>query len=216
VGEPFSIRSALERLVPGRPLTIVDADEVVLRFVGGFDRFLRARSLYLDLVSYRLHGNVRRSDDGSVLLDVEVTALLEDFRRDLDSLEPVECAVEALTEIGERTDVVVLSNITSSQALARRRNLVTCGLPYPLVCNSGPKGPAVRELCVRAGSSFFIDDIGPHLASVAACAPAVFRIHLVGDDRLKAILPECEQAHLRADDWRASKDFILRKLDGAG
>ena len=215
MSEPFSIGSALERLVPGRPLTIVDADEVVLRFVAGFDRFLCERSLYLDLVSYRLHGNVRRSDDGSALLDVEVTALLEDFRRELDSLEPVEGAVEALTELGERTDVVVLSNVSSTQALARSRNLMTCGLRYPLVRNSGPKGPAVRDLTVRSGRSFFVDDIGAHLASVADCAPAVLRIHLVGDDRLKAVLPKCEQAHLRADNWLAAKDFILRKLDGA-
>src|ERR1700754_5142836 len=79
-----------------RPLLILDADEVLLKFVDGFDRFLRARELFIDLTSYRLHGNVKRLDDRSPVLDVEVTALLDEFRADLDSLEAVEGAVETL------------------------------------------------------------------------------------------------------------------------
>src|SRR4029079_1867040 len=75
-----------------RPLLILDADEVLLKFVDGFDRFLRARDLFIDLTSYRLHGNVKRLDDKSQVLDVEVTALLDEFRSDLDSLVMVEGA----------------------------------------------------------------------------------------------------------------------------
>ena len=192
----------------------MDADEVVLRFVAGFDRFLHDRGLYLDLVNYRLHGNVRRTRDGTAVLDVEVTALLEEFRHDLDSLEPVEGAVDALRKIETHAHVIVLSNVTKTQATARRRNLAACGLDLPLVCNSGPKGPAVRDLIVRAGRpSFFVDDIGQHLASVAEAAPDIFRIHLVGDERLKAILPICEQAHLRAENWNAAAEFMLARLD---
>jgi len=214
LSEPFSVSAALSDLTPGRPLAIVDADEVVLRFVAGFDRFLRQRDLYLDLVNYRLHGNVRRTPDGVAVLDVEVTALLEEFRQDLDSLEPVEGAVDALKKIGARAHVVVLSNVTKVQATARRRNLAACGLDLPLICNSGPKGPAVRDLSIRAGRpSFFVDDIGQHLASVAGSAPDIFRIHLVGDERLKAILPVSEHAHLRAKDWNAAAEFICARLD---
>jgi hypothetical protein len=192
----------------------VDADEVVLRFVAGFDAFLRDHALYLDLVNYRLHGNVRRTEDGTAVLDVEVTALLEEFRCDLDSLEPVDGAVDALKEIAQRAHVVVLSNVTRAQATARSRNLAACGLDFPLVCNSGPKGPAVRDLCAHTGRpSFFVDDIGPHLASVAEFAPHVFRIHLVGDERLKSILPICEHAQLRAQNWKAVTEFIVSHLD---
>ena len=60
----------------GRPLLITDADEVLLRFAAGFDRFLRQREHYLDLVSYRLHGNVKRIAGGEAILDIEATALL--------------------------------------------------------------------------------------------------------------------------------------------
>jgi hypothetical protein len=190
---------------------------VILRFVDGFDRFLRGRELYLDLTSYRLHGNVKRAVDRTAVLDVEVTALLDEFRGNLDSLEPVDGATEAIKSVANHADVVVLSNVTAAQAIARSRNLAACGLDLPVVCNSGPKGPAVRELSRRAGRPvFFIDDIAPHLASVAETAPHVLRIHLVGDARLKSLLPICEHAHLRADGWQEAAAFMLARLHQVG
>jgi hypothetical protein len=163
-----------------------------------------------------LHGNVRRTGDNVVLLDVEVTALLEEFRLDLDSLEAVDGAADALRAIAEQADVVVLSNVTAEQSVPRSRNLALRGFGFPLVCNSGPKGPAVRDLCARAGRPvIFVDDIPPHLASVAECAPFVFRIHLVGDERLKPLLPKSEHAHLRAADWNEAAAFIHARLKDA-
>src|SRR5262249_24243488 len=146
IGSAFDIGTALARLTAGRPLLIVDAGEVLLRFVDGFDRFLGERGVYLGLCTFRLHGNVKRHAHDLPVLDVEVTALLDEFRRDLDGLEPVEGAREALTELSARADVAVLSNINPLQAAARRRNLDALGFPFPLVCNGGPKGPAARAL----------------------------------------------------------------------
>ena len=186
---------------------------MILRFVHGLDRFLRDRSLYFDLSSYRLHGNIKHIEGDSAVLDVEVTALLEEFRQDLDWLEPVEGAADALRLISRQANIVVLSNVPEAQAGARTRNLASCRMDFPLVCNSGPKGPAVKELSARAGRPvFFIDDIGPNLVSVAESAPHVFRIHLVGDERLKSVVPVCEQAHLRAADWDDAREFILARL----
>ncbi|MEI9989589.1 MAG: hypothetical protein WDM86_06090 [Rhizomicrobium sp.] len=212
----FDIGAASARLSPGRPLVIVDADEVLLRFVDGFDRFLRNNGLYLDLSSYRLHGNVKRLDDNTPVLDVEVTALLDAFRGDLDSLDLVEGAADALASFGARADVVVLTNISEAQAPARLRNLQIHGLHFPVVANSGPKGPAVKALTSRAAASFFVDDIPQHLASVAEAAPEVFRIHLIGDERLKPLLPPATHAHLRANDWAEAGAFVHARLDEAG
>jgi hypothetical protein len=200
-------------LDPARPLLIVDADEVLLRFAEGFDRFLQARGLYLDLVSYRLHGNVKRREDQTPILDIEVTGLLDEFRSELDSLEAVEHAVDVVAGLRSQLDAVVLSNVNQAQALPRLRNMVALGFNMPLVINGGPKGPAVKTLARRGGKpAFFVDDIPQHLASVAEAAPDVFRIHLIGDERLKPLLPLSPHAHLRADNWREADAFIREKL----
>lgn len=217
MSEGHDLSSALSRLTPGRPLLIVDADEVLLRFVAGFDLFLDRQGLFLDLSSYRLHGNVKRKDDGTPVLDVEVTALLDTFRRDLDWLENVEGARESLRLLSSKLDIVVLTNIAAAQAAARLRNLEGFGLNLPLVANSGLKGETVKSLASRAGRpSFFVDDIPQHLASAAEFAPDVTRIHLIGDERLKPLLPPAEHAHFRAESWNEARDFIGAKLSEAG
>ncbi|HEY2032617.1 MAG TPA: hypothetical protein VGH02_02895 [Rhizomicrobium sp.] len=196
-----------------KPLLIVDADEVILRFADGFDRFLAERELYLDLTTYRLHGNVKRKDDGTKVLDIEVTALLDEFRAELDWLDAVEDADVVLGGLVPLMNIVVLSNVSEAQAPARLRNFEKLGLPFPLIANSGPKGPFVKALAARVkGPMFFIDDIPLHHASVVEGSPDVFRIHLIGDERLKPLLPPSEHAHLRAETWRDADAFIRVKL----
>lgn len=210
----FHTDAATVPLKPELPLLIVDADEVLLRFADGFDRFLRARELYLDLTSYRLHGNVKRLADQDAILDIEVTALLDEFRAELDWLEAVEHAQDVLEGLSGVMNVVVLSNVSAAQAPARLRNFAKLGFGFPLLVNSGPKGAAVKALAKRAGSPvFFADDIPQHLASVAEMAPDVFRIHLIGDERLRPLLPPSPHAHLRADTWRDADAFIRAKLE---
>ncbi|HEX3808568.1 MAG TPA: hypothetical protein VHW02_02615 [Rhizomicrobium sp.] len=199
-----------------RPLIIVDADEVLLRFAAGFDTFLERHGLYLDLVSYRLHGNVRRRDDNTALLDVEVTALLDEFRTELDWLEAVEGAQDALAALSQIADVVVLSNISENQSADRAKNLKALGLDFRLQPNSGPKGPAVAALARgRKAPVFFVDDIPHHHASVAELAPHVIRIHFIGDERLKALLAPAEHAQLRADNWHEIEAFIRARIGEA-
>lgn len=210
----FYVDSAAVPLSPDRPLLILDADEVLLRFADGFDRFLRARGLYLDFVSYRLHGNVKRLDDDIAALDVEVTALLEEFRTDLDDLEAVDGAIEVIRALLPRLDVVVLSNVTSVQAPARRRNLDSLGLVFPLIANSGPKGAAVKRLAERAGRPvFFMDDIAHHHASVREVSPDVMRIHFIGDERLRPLMPISPHPNYRAQTWRDADAFIRHHLE---
>ena len=198
---------------PERPLLIVDADEVLLRFVAGLEAFLERKGLVLNLSSYRLHGNVRVRATGEAVLDIEVTALLEEFRSELDNLEAVEHADAALAELSPLMQIVVLSNVDPHQAPARLRNLERLRWHLPLLCNAGPKGPAIAALARRAAPpAFFVDDISSHHRSAADHAPAVIRIHLVGDNRLKPLLPPAPEAHLRAEDWREVSAFIRAQL----
>ena len=200
----------------GRPLLILDADEVLFMFVDGFMNFLESQGFYLDLTSYRLHGNVKTRGDDSVVPNQDVTQLLESFRADLDSLAAVEGAQTVLRNLAGEMDIVVLSNVSPTQAEPRLRNLAAAGFAFPLIANTGPKGPAVKTLAARGGApAFFVDDIPPHITSVAEAAPDVFRIHFIGDDRLKPLLPPCEDAHLRADNWGEIETFVRNRLPGA-
>ena len=211
----FHTHPSTAPLDAAKPLLIVDADEVILRFADGFDRFLAQRELFLDLTTYRLHGNVKRKDDRKPVLDVEVTALLDEFRADLDWLDAVEEAVSVLHGLAPLMNIIVLSNVSETQAPARLRNFEKLGLPYPLISNSGPKGPFVKALASRVeGPTFFIDDIPMHHASVAEGSPDVLRIHLIGDERLKPLLPPTPHAHLRAETWRDADAFIRSRLAG--
>jgi hypothetical protein len=213
VTRAFHTHPATVPLDAEKPLLIVDADEVILRFADGFDRFLAERELFLDLTTYRLHGNVKRKDDRTPVLDVEVTALLDEFRADLDWLDAVEDAAAVLKALSKLMNIVVLSNVNERQAPARLRNFEKLGLPFALITNGGPKGPAVKALAARSkGPVFFIDDVPMHHTSVFELAPDVFRIHLIGDERLKPLLPPAKDAHLRAETWREADAFIRAKL----
>jgi hypothetical protein len=213
MSRPFHTHPSTVPLIADRPLLIVDADEVILRFADGFDRFLSERDLFLDLTTYRLHGNVKRKSDRAAVLDVEVTALLDEFRANLDWLDEVEGATDALRGLMPLMNVVVLSNVNETQAPGRLRNFARHKLFVPLMVNSGLKGPPVKALAARASApTFFVDDVPQHHASVAETAPGVFRIHLIGDDRLKPLLPPSPHAHLRADNWREADSFIRAKL----
>ena len=212
--KPFYTDATAVPLSSGRPLLILDADEVLLRFADGFDCFLRRRNLYLDFASYRLHGNVRRMDDKTAALDVEVTALLDEFRADLDDLEAVEDAIVVIEALKPVMDVVVLSNVSPAQAPARRRNLDSLGFAIPLIVNAGSKGKAVRALAQRAGRPvFFIDDIPLHHAAAAMEAPDVVRLHFVGDERLRPLMPDSPDAHVRVHTWREADLFIRKRLE---
>jgi hypothetical protein len=200
-------------LSPERPLLIVDADEVLLRFVDGFDKFLTRRGFYFDFVSYQLHGNVHRQSDRAVVTELEANWLLDEFREAFDSLDAVEGALEAVAALSPQLDIIALSNMTPSQAPPRLRNFETLGLAIPLVINSGPKGPAVKALAARSGRPvFFVDDIPQHLTSASKEAPEVFRIHLVGDERLRPFALASQHAHLRAGTWSDAVAFIREQL----
>jgi hypothetical protein len=128
-------------------------------------------------------------------------------------LDAVDGAVQALSRLKQDLDIVVLTNITPGQALARRRNLAALGLDLPLVVNDGLKGAAVNALAARAGRpAFFIDDIPGNLASAATSAPTVTRIHLIGDPKLKGLIHAAEEADFCAEDWGDTEAFISARL----
>lgn len=198
-----------------RPLLICDCDEVLLHFALPFGDYLAAsHRLELHLDSFALAGNIRRPD-GTALAHPELKALLDGFfDTHMDRQYPAEGAVEALAALAAEADIAILTNIADNHRTGRGRELERHGMPYPVVCNTGPKGPAVAALLAERapGPVVFIDDLPPHHHSVAEAAPSVHRLHMVADRRLRALVPPAPDAHARIDDWPAALAHIRSVL----
>ena len=198
------------KLEPDRPLVICDADEVLVQFLAGLERFLLRNGRKLVLKSFAIHGNVVDAVSGETITHDEVTQLLKDFfKHDTHALDPVPGAAEALKALGAQAQIVVLSNLPEAARETRRTHLASHGMDYPVIAGSGPKGPIVREIVrgIRA-PIVFIDDLPPHLTSVAQETPHVHRLHFVADHRLARLIEPARDAHRRIDDWPTARTWI--------
>ena len=187
----------------GRPLAIVDVDEVLGLFVAGFGRFLESAGLEFRLETFSLTRSIFRPGEAVHLDPAEGREHLHQFfRRGSFEMEPAPGAAKALAALSKRAQVVILSNAPRPARLARARWLGRHGLDYPLLLNEGPKGAAVAALAARSGgATAFVDDMLPNLDSVAEAAPAVQRFQHVADERLRPLAPTAPERHVRIDDW---------------
>ena len=109
--------------------------------------------------------------------------------------------------------IVVLTNLPAPHRNERIANLKGHGMDYPVVVNSGLKGPAVKWLTQKvSGPVFFLDDIPHNIDSVAEHAPQVHTIHFVADPRLAKLINKAEGATARIDIWAEAHDFIAGKI----
>lgn len=193
-----------------RPLIICDADEVLLQFMAGLERFLARRACYIDLTSFRIHGNVRHEATRAPVADEEVTALLKAFfESETRHLDAVPGAAAALAALGRRAQIIILSNLPETSRAARIENLTGHGIPYPVIAGKGPKGEIVKRMIDGfPGPVVFIDDLPPHIASVAGETPHVHRLHFIADSRLARLVPKAPEAHARIDTWPEAAAWI--------
>ncbi len=100
----------------------------------------------------------------------------------------------------------MLTNLPHAAAEDRRSNLKGHGLSFPVVTNSGPKGPAVKALAGLAqGPAVFIDDSPGFLASAREHAPDVHLIHFLHDDRFARHIEPLDYVSLRTHSWAEVK-----------
>jgi hypothetical protein len=201
-----------------RPLLILDCDEVILEFAGPFARWLReARAVDLTFNSFALVGNMRHLADGRPVDPADFPALLNGFFAEGQHLQaPAEGAIEALSALSARMDLVVLTNIPEAYRDIRLEILKGHGLDVPVHANDGPKG---RMIATLAGDrrAVFVDDLPPHHSSAAKHAPAVGRLHMVADATLRGLIPAAPDAHARIDSWAEARHWIsdwMEQRDG--
>lgn len=205
------------RLHPHRPLLICDVDEVVVRFIDALAGWLQRRNLRLHSDSWALEGNIRDAH-GVPVPRAQVGALLDAFFRQCTADLPLmEGAADALAQlVREGVQVVLLTNMPHPFRRARQRNLARHGLNFPVITNSGPKGPAVRHLrqMVRQPAAF-IDDHPDFLHSAADhCLPsaALHLLHFVPDNPFVPHLPPMQAPHVSVRNWGEAAEVLHRLL----
>ena len=200
----------------GRPLVICDVDEVVVHFTRDFEAYIARHGLHFTFSSFALNGNILSIETGTAASEAIVGQLVSDFFEDRTRhMEPIDGAVESLLHIGETADIVLLTNLPHSAGDHRRENLASHGLNFPVVTNSGPKGPAINDLVTRAAKPcVFIDDSPAFIASAYDHAPGVHLVHFLHDDRFARHLEPLDYVSLRTGSWTEAKPHILELISG--
>jgi len=204
-------------LAGNRPLLIVDVDEVLGLFMEGFARYLGGQGLEMRFDRFALFQNIYLPGEDTHI-DLETgQAHFQAFFRDAVADMPVaDGGPEALARLSHRADIVILTNAPGQALEGRARWLKRHGMDYPLLINSGLKGPVAAALAAQAvGPAVFIDDMIPNLDSVAEHAPAVARFQTVADPRLRSMAPSRPDLHPRIDGWDGLEAAITGVLDAA-
>lgn len=205
-------------LVRGRPLIVSDADEVLLQFMVGLERYLDTQDLWIDLRSFALTGNIKRKGTDEPVPQADMPGLLDAFfAASTHELEVVPGAVEALAALSERAQIVILTNVPLEAKARREASLAAQGIPYPVIANKGLKGGAVRRLAELVEAPVvFLDDIPHNLASVAKAHAPTHLIHFIADERLAKLLGQAPDSHFHTTEWPAARRFIEERLDAEG
>ncbi|MDP1630375.1 MAG: hypothetical protein Q8L66_03015 [Caulobacter sp.] len=188
---------------PTAPLLIVDVDEVLAHFMAGFERYIARRGFEMRIDRFALFQNLYRPGE-TEHLDFETgKALFDSFFQDgADDLEPVIGAADALASLSTGAGVVILTNAPAHALESRTGWLSRHGFDYPMILNSGLKGPTIAAMAARTtGASAFIDDLLPNLESSAETAPGVARFQIIADHRLRPFAPTAPDRHDLHEDW---------------
>ena len=209
----FTLEQLKALSVPAhRPLLICDVDEVVVHFTRAFEDYIGGRNYYLDTSSFALNGNIRENASGLPMADEAVGLIIDDFFVDCTAhLRPIDGAVAALHTLADQATVVMLTNLPHHARDKRLSNMRDLGVDFPVVTNSGPKGPAIRHLATQTtGPVVFVDDSPGFIASSFRDAPDVHLVHFLQDERFARHLTPYPYVSLTTGTW----DVALPHIQG--
>lgn len=212
--DPETARQIAELASDGRPLLVLDVDDVVLDFIRPFPRYLEANGYELRLETFRLHGNIYQRDSGEPAAPDRVSALIGDFFQAQAEWQTVTAgAAEALAALAPDIEIVLLTAMPHRHREVRRAHLDALGLDYPLLTTEMAKGPAILSL--RGGTKrpvAFVDDQLRNLVSAAESVPDAHLFHLMADNSLRHFLPPPPDGIRTAEDWREAQSLIADAL----
>ena len=186
----------------GRPLVLVDVDEVLGLFMQGFGDFLVTRGLEMRIDRFALFQNIYRPGAAEHLDLAEGKKLFDVFfAGHCHEIEPAPGAIAALNRLAGHAEILILSNAPAPAERLRTAWLKKHGMAHPLILNSGPKGPIAAGLIAQTlHPTAFVDDLVPNLESVADHCPETATFQHVADLRLRPFAPRSAR-HPRIDDW---------------
>jgi hypothetical protein len=198
-----------------RPLLICDVDEVILHFLSDFEIFANDAGYHFDAANHNWGSNIRYKSNGEGASQHDSGNLIElYFATRTRHMKPIDHAVDSLLALSNDAEIVLLTNLPHSAGDHRRENLLAHGLAFPVITNSGPKGPAIRHLSMgRSEPVVFIDDSPGFVQSARDHAPDVHIIHFVQDVRVARTVPEFDFISLKTDSWhevRSHAQMIFR------
>ena len=202
-----------------RPLVISDCDEVILHMVTHFKDWLEDSQG----IDFNLEGNnfgeaMRWRESGELVAPQDVWRKLGGFfDTEMDRQLPIAGAVDALNQLSEHADVVVLTNLVDFRRDQRAEQLAAHGLNAKVYTNQGPKGPALQKILEEFSPSraLFIDDLAQHHHSVKETAPEVVRLHFCGEPMIAgSITCAHKQGHAdaRIDQWNEALPWLMERL----
>lgn len=202
-----------------RPLVISDCDEVILHMVTHFKDWLEDSQG----IDFNLEGNnfgeaMRWRESGELVAPQDVWRKLGGFfDTEMDRQLPIAGAVDALNQLSEHADVVVLTNLVDFRRDQRAEQLAAHGLNAKVYTNQGPKGPALRKILEEFSPSraLFIDDLAQHHHSVKETAPEVVRLHFCGEPMIAGSITCAHKeghADARIDQWNEALPWLMERL----
>ncbi|MXO97082.1 HAD family hydrolase [Erythrobacter aquimaris] len=203
-----------------RPLIISDCDEVLLYMVSPFRDWLDETQG----VEFRMNGNdfaqaLRWQESGEVLAPEEIWRMLgKFFDTEMHRQSPIPGAIEGINELGERADVVILTNLVDKRQQMRTEQLADHGLNARVFTNQGPKGPALQRILdeYNPTKAIFIDDLAQHHRSARETIGQITTLHLCGEPMLA---PHIDCAHTsghadaRIDTWEHALPWLKEELE---
>ncbi|MHA6684320.1 hypothetical protein [Mesorhizobium sp. A556] len=212
--DPETARQIEELAADDRPLLVLDVDDVVLEFIRPFPRFLQARGFCLTINSFRLTGNIAEQESRRLIEQKEVGALLDEFfDGQADWQEITDGAADALSDLGKRVEIVLLTAMFHRHRATRRAHLDALGLNYPLLTTEMAKGPAVAKLRGSKGRPVaFVDDQPSNLISARQSVEDAHLFHLMADNSLRQFLPPLPDDIVSVHDWREAAPKIAQAL----
>jgi hypothetical protein len=214
ISEPTQQQLASLVVTPEKPLVICDVDEVIVHFIHDFEDFIAPQGIHL-LPGNPAHPYVlRNTKSGNEIEGPQVIALIDDFfaARTRD-MKPIKGAVEGLLSLANHASIVMLTNLPHFAGDDRRANMASLGLDFPVITNSGPKGPALSHIAERiSGPVVFIDDSQNFIQSAYDHAPHVHLVHFLHDKRFSSFVPQLDFVSLRSDNWKDVSSHVAQLL----